>query len=506
VSDLYDANQSPLRVAHRHLTENDWLYRICLIAAPIALVGAITTGTLSIFWSTPAPLPPAAVPVQPPTAPPPAAPPPPAPSEPSPTVDLSVLRDKAAKDTAALDDLRGRAFSGNAEAQFYLATLYDPMMPSVPFAKDGVTAANWYEKSANQSNPFAQLNLGWLYEHGEGRPKDEAMAAGWYRKAADLGNAQAQMNLGVLYETGRGVNKDESEAARWYRMAADQGAASAADQLAWLYETGRGVAKDMSEAVKWYRKAADAGLAVAQADLGRLYENGLGVPKDKTEAARWYGKAADQDNPQGQNELGRLYLVGEGVPLDLDRALDLFRRAAAGGNPFGVFNVGLALDKGWGTPRNPLGAYIWYSIAARFSGAAEQSQAVAGRDRVAREISRDDLATAQRAADSWKPGIHGRIGVTIQDLTPEQAQTIGSAQAKGVIIVKVEDGGSAQRAGLGPQDVVTAVDGEPIANNAAFRELLWLGVPGQIINLWVEKSSQRGHLQNIRVQLQQATQ
>jgi len=506
VSDLYDADQSPLRVAHRHLSDNDWLYRICRVAAPIALVGAITAGTISAFWSAPAPLPPAAVPVQPPKRASPTSPLPQSPSQPSPTVDFSALRDRATNDTAALGDLRTRAASGNAEAQFFLATLYDPLLPNVRFAKDAATAADWYERSAAQSNRFAQNNLGWLNEHGQGRPKDETVAAGWYRKAAIQGDAQAQINLGLLYESGRGVNKDETEAARWYRMAADLGTPAAAEDLGALYESGRGVSKDLSEAARWYRKAADGGLASAQTDLGRLYENGLGVPKDLTEAGLWYGKAADQNNPNGQNQLGRLYVIGEGVPLDLDRALVLFRRAAAAGDPSGVFNLALSLDKGWGTPRNPLGAYIWYTIAARLSDAAHQSQAAAGRDRVAREISRDDLTMAQHAAESWQPGSHGRIGAAIQDLTPDQAQTIGSAQARGVIIVKVEDGGSAQRAGLEPQDVVTAVDSEPIGNNATFRELLWLGGPGQIINLWVEKSRQRGHVQNIRVQLQQAIQ
>src|SRR5580692_3983118 len=130
MSDLYDAGQSPLRVAHRHLSEHDWLYRICVIAAPLALVGAITTGTLSIVWSGPAPLPPAAVPIQPPKAapaPPPAQPAPP-PAQPAPTVNFETLRDRATTDATAQDELRSGAFSGNAEAQFYLATLYDPTL------------------------------------------------------------------------------------------------------------------------------------------------------------------------------------------------------------------------------------------------------------------------------------------------------------------------------------------------------------------------------------------
>jgi TPR repeat protein len=473
MSDLYDGDQSPLRVAHRHLSENDWLYRICLIAAPIALIGAMITGTILVFWSASPPLPPAAVPIQPPKpASPPAAPPSSqAPSQPSPTIDLQALRDHATNDAAALDDLRARAFSGNAEAQFWLATLYDPTMPAVHFSKDATIAADWYEKSAALSYDWAENNLGSIYESGRGRPKDEAQAAIWYRKAADQGNSLAQLNLGGLYEFGRGVSKD------------------------------------LPEAAKWYRKAADAGLAGGEYDLGRFYENGLGgVPQDKTEAARWYEKAADQNNAIAQNELGRLYSAGEGVAVDQDKAFVLIRRSGAAGNPVGIYNLGVLYDNGWGTPRNPLAAYIWYSIAVRLTDTAHQSQAIAGRDKDSRELSRDDLASAQRAADNWQPGAHGRIGVGIQDLTPDQARAIGSTQTKGVIVTKIEDGSPAQQVGLEPQDVITAIDGQTFDNNAAFREALWLGVPGEVVRLWVEKNRQRGRLQDVRVQLVRVTQ
>jgi TPR repeat protein len=494
VSDLYDANQSRLRVAHRHLSENDRLYRISLVAAPVALVVALTAGTLSLVWRPAPPLPPPAVPVQPP------APSPPAPQ----AVNLQDLRNRAETDAAALGELNTRANAGSAEAQFYLATLYDPTMPSVRFAKNGATAAQWYQRAAAQSYPYAETNLGWLYENGQGLPKDEAQAASWYRKAADHGDAQGQINLGWLYEMGQGVVKDEAEAARWYQKAADLGAPVGADNLGHLYEAGRGVAQDEAQAALLYRKAADAGLASAQADLGRLYENGSGVPKDATEAARWYQKAVDQNNRYAEGQLGRMYATGEGVPRDLDRALALFRRGASDGDPSAIYNLALSLDKGWGAPRNALAAYIWYGIAAHWGDPNRQSQAATERDRLAREIAPDDLAAAQRAAGNWRPGSHGRIGAAIQDLTPAEAQAIHSAQPKGVVITKVEDGSPAQRAGLAAQDVVTAIDGEPIANAAAFRDLIWLDAPGQTVGLWVEKSGQRGSLQNIRVPLDQA--
>ena len=271
-----------------------------------------------------------------------------------------------------------------------------------------------------------------------------------------------------------------------------------------MYENGTGVPKDLDEAVRWYRAAADADLANAQTALGRLYKFGQGVPKDIAEAARWFQRAANQNNSYAQAELGILYLNGEGVSRDFDRALALFRRAAAVGDDLAVYQLGLCFDKGWGAPRNPLSAYIWYSIATRWGNPDSQSQAATDRNRLAREISPDILAAAQRAAANWRPGSHGRIGTALQDLTPGEAQAIGSTQTKGAVITRIEDGSAAQRAGLTAQDVVTAVDGQPIANAAALDELIWFSVPGQVVALWVEKARQRGSLQNIRVQLDAA--
>ncbi len=40
---------------------------------------------------------------------------------------------------------------------------------------------------------------------------------------ADKGVAEAQINLGTMFENGQGVSQDFKEAVRWYRLAADQG-------------------------------------------------------------------------------------------------------------------------------------------------------------------------------------------------------------------------------------------------------------------------------------------
>ncbi len=60
----------------------------------------------------------------------------------------------------------------------------------------------------------------------------------------------------------------------------------------------------------------------------------------------------------------------------------------------------------------------------------------------------------------------GRIGVVIQDLTKELADSLGLAKAQGALINRVEKGGPADKAGLEAGDVVLKFDGKNIESPA----------------------------------------
>lgn len=125
--------------------------------------------------------------------------------------------------------------------------------------EEAVEAEKTIQDRAEEGNADAQLQLGHLYESGEGVPKDYAEAAKWYRKAAEQGIAEAQLYLGCSYATGRGVPKDSAEHLNWIRKAAQQGSSDAQVQLGLLYEIGQGVPKDFPEAYMWMSLAATGG-------------------------------------------------------------------------------------------------------------------------------------------------------------------------------------------------------------------------------------------------------
>ena len=104
------------------------------------------------------------------------------------------------------------------------------------------------------------------------------------KRLAERGLAFAQVNLGLMYDNGDGVPENDAEAVRWYRLAAEQGYASGQYNLGLMYDLGEGVPEDDAEAVRWYRLAAEQGNASAQFNLGNIYFNGTGVPENEAEA------------------------------------------------------------------------------------------------------------------------------------------------------------------------------------------------------------------------------
>ena len=85
-------------------------------------------------------------------------------------------------------------------------------------------------KAADQGDPDAEFNLGYMYFQGQGVQQDYAEAARWFRKAAEQGDARAQFGLSVLYDQGQGVSQNHAEAVRWFSNATKHSQAGASVQ------------------------------------------------------------------------------------------------------------------------------------------------------------------------------------------------------------------------------------------------------------------------------------
>jgi len=65
---------------------------------------------------------------------------------------------------------------------------------------------------AEQDDPYSQLYLAYMYEHGKGLPVDMEQAYHWYRRAADHGMPAGQHSLGLMYAEGVIVPQDDMAA------------------------------------------------------------------------------------------------------------------------------------------------------------------------------------------------------------------------------------------------------------------------------------------------------
>ena len=87
--------------------------------------------------------------------------------------------------------------------------------------------------------------------------------------------------------------------------------------------------------------------------------------------------------------------------------------------------------------------------------------------------------------------VRGWIGVEPQEITPELAESFGLTQKAGAIIAGVLKGGPADRAGIRPGDILTAVDGKPIADTTDMLNLIAQLAPGKNTKITVQRKQQQ---------------
>ncbi len=87
--------------------------------------------------------------------------------------------------------------------------------------------------------------------------------------------------------------------------------------------------------------------------------------------------------------------------------------------------------------------------------------------------------------------IRGWLGVEIQSLTPDLAESFGLEGIRGIIIAGVLRGGPADRAGLQAGDIITHINDQPLDDATTALNLIAQTPPGQTIALEVIRNGQR---------------
>jgi serine protease Do len=84
----------------------------------------------------------------------------------------------------------------------------------------------------------------------------------------------------------------------------------------------------------------------------------------------------------------------------------------------------------------------------------------------------------------------GRIGVQIQEVTREAADSFGLKQAAGALVNSVEKGGPAEKAGVEAGDIILKVDGRDVTNSNALPRIITQVRPGQKVTLTLWRNGQ----------------
>ena len=89
----------------------------------------------------------------------------------------------------------------------------------------------------------------------------------------------------------------------------------------------------------------------------------------------------------------------------------------------------------------------------------------------------------------------GQLGVAIQPVTPEQATRMGLKEPQGVVVASVAPSGPAARAGVRPNDLIVAFQGQPVTDGNTFRNRVAGTAPGNLVKLTILRNRQEQEIE-----------
>lgn len=87
--------------------------------------------------------------------------------------------------------------------------------------------------------------------------------------------------------------------------------------------------------------------------------------------------------------------------------------------------------------------------------------------------------------------VRGFLGVTIQDITPDLADSFKLKDTKGVLVPDVTPDSAAAKAGLKAGDIITAFDGQPVEKASEFQRRVAMKKPGSEVEITVLRDGKK---------------
>ena len=96
----------------------------------------------------------------------------------------------------------------------------------------------------------------------------------------------------------------------------------------------------------------------------------------------------------------------------------------------------------------------------------------------------------------------GRIGVVIQPLTKELVESFGLARLQGALVNSVEKGGSADKAGVEPGDVILRFDGKVVNSSEDLPRIVGMTKPGTRVTMQIWRNKTARDVQVVVAEMQ----
>jgi serine protease Do len=109
------------------------------------------------------------------------------------------------------------------------------------------------------------------------------------------------------------------------------------------------------------------------------------------------------------------------------------------------------------------------------------------------------ISDVQPRAAARTRATESRLGIVVQELTPEVASQFGYAEPGGVVITQVQIGSPAQLRNLGRGLKITEINGRPVDRPEDVGEILGAAAPGSVVQFIVENRAGSSRIVNVRV-------
>lgn len=203
----------------------------------------------------------------------------------------------------------------NGTIQNIIGEIYEDKLINLEIAYE------FYEKSSENGNFRAKLNLARWYEQGIFVKKNILKSINIYEILAKSDNIQAMYRLGFIFDLGKEVKQNLFKAEEYYKKLIVLNHREATYNLAMIYMTKY---QDKTEdALKLLKKAVDLGHFESYFALGNFYERKC----DYKKAYEYYKIGSEKNNGRSFFGLGILYEKGYGVDQNLLKAKDYYNKA-----------------------------------------------------------------------------------------------------------------------------------------------------------------------------------